>query len=95
MRLVNGNFGNWKVIPLKYFRALGTNWLIFKTSNWDAKLSEYLKNLPEFYIDIVKCWGLTGGGQTKNPKTFIEIRKQIIWNNSFIKFQGKCIALET
>jgi hypothetical protein len=28
-RLVTGHISNWKLIPLKYFNAIGKNWLVF------------------------------------------------------------------
>jgi hypothetical protein len=34
--------------------------------------------MPELYREVAKCWNLSGGGQTKSPVTFIDIRKQII-----------------
>ena len=40
--------------------------------------AQNLKKIPEFYREVVKCWNLSGGGQTKSPVTFIDIRKQII-----------------
>jgi hypothetical protein len=43
-----------------------------------TKSLNYLKKLPEFYREVVKCWNLSGGGQTKSPDTFIDIRKQFI-----------------
>jgi hypothetical protein len=46
-----------------------------------TKSLNYLKKIPEFYREVVKCWYLSGGGQTKSSVTFIDIRKQIIWEN--------------
>jgi hypothetical protein len=42
-------------------------------------------------VDVVKCWNLSGDGQTKSPVTFIDIRKQIIWGNKYITFENKPI----
>jgi hypothetical protein len=41
-----------------------------------TKSLNYLKKIPEFYREVVKCWNLSGGGQTKSLVTFIDIRKQ-------------------
>jgi hypothetical protein len=37
---------------------------------------------------------LSGGGQTKSPVTFIDIRKQIIWGNKHITFENTPIVFE-
>ena len=71
-RLVTGH------IPLKYFNTTGKNWLVFSMNLDSTKSLNYLKKIPEFYRKVVKCWNLSGGGQTKSPVTFIYIRKQII-----------------
>jgi hypothetical protein len=42
---------------------------------FSTKSLNYLKKIPEFYREVVKCWNLSGGGQTKSPVTFIDIRK--------------------
>ena len=59
-----------------------------------TKSLNYLKKIPEFYREVVKYWNLSGGGQTKLPVTFIDIRKQIIWGNKHITFENKPIVLE-
>ena len=59
-----------------------------------TKSLNYLKKIPEFYGEVVKCWNLSGGGQTKSPVTFIDIRKQIIWGNKHITFENKPIVFE-
>lgn len=41
--------------------------------------------IPDFYRDVIACWIKTGGGQVGTPKSFKDIRKQIIWGNKFIK----------
>jgi hypothetical protein len=33
-----------------------------------TKSLNYLKKIPEFYREVVKCWNLSGGGQTKSPE---------------------------
>ena len=55
-----------------------------------TKSLNYLKKIPEFYREVVK----SGGGQTKLPVTFIDIRKQIIWGNKHITFENKPIVFE-
>jgi hypothetical protein len=59
-----------------------------------TKSLNYLKKNPELYREVVKCWNLSGGGQTKSPVTFIDIRKQIIWGNKHITFENKPIVFE-
>jgi hypothetical protein len=42
-RLVTGHPSNWKLIPLKYFKATGTHWLVFNMNLDSTKLLNYLK----------------------------------------------------
>ena len=59
-----------------------------------TKSLNYLKKIPECYREVVECWNLSGGGQTKSPVTFIDFRKQIIWGNKYITFENKSIVFE-
>ena len=93
-RLVTEHISNWKLIPLKYFNATNKNWLVFSLNLDSTKSLNYLKKIPEFYREVVKYWNLSGGGQTKLPVTFIDIRKQIIWGNKYITFENKPIVLK-
>ena len=64
-RLVTGHISNWKLIQLKYCNATGKNWLLFSMNLDSIKSLNYLKKIPEFNREVVKCWNLSGGGQTK------------------------------
>ena len=55
-RFVNGGMDNWKLIPYKYFRQFGKNWLIFSMNIDYKKNKEYLRYIPEFYKEILKTW---------------------------------------
>ena len=45
-RLVSGNISNWKLISLKYFNAIGKNWLVFSMNLDSTKSLNYLKKKP-------------------------------------------------
>ena len=45
----------------------------------------------QFYKEIINCWVEFGGGQTKTPTNFREIRNQNIWGNKYIKFNNKSL----
>jgi hypothetical protein len=81
-RLVTGNISNWKLIPLKYLNAIGKNWFVFSMNLDSTKSLNYLKKISECYREVVKCWNLSGGGQTKSPVTFIVIRKKLFGGTS-------------
>ena len=50
-----------------------------------GKSIENFNDIPEFYkIEF-------GGGQTKTPTNFREIRNQNIWGNKYIKFNNKSL----
>ena len=57
-RLVTGYLSDWKLIPLKYFNATGKDWLVFNMNLDNTKSLNYLKKIPEFYREIVKCWNI-------------------------------------
>ena len=48
----------------------------------------------KFKREVFKCWNLSGGGQTKSPVIFLDIRKQIIWGNKHIIWGNKHITFE-
>ena len=60
-RLVNSDDGRWKLLPRLYFSNFGSEWLIFKTNNGDIKLNESLKNIPEFFREVLRSWNMSGG----------------------------------
>jgi hypothetical protein len=93
-RLVTGYISNWKLISLKYFNATGKNWLVFSMNLDSTRSLNYLTKIPEFYREVVKCWNLSGGGQTKSPVTFIDIRKQIIWGTSTLLLKINLLFLK-
>jgi hypothetical protein len=53
--------------------------------------NENFNDIPEFYKEIINCWVEFGGGQTKAPTNFREIRNQNIWGNKYIKFNNKSL----
>ena len=93
-RLVHPSPANWKLIPQKYFGVLGKNWLIFKLNLDNKKILDYIRNIPCFYKEVLKSWIFAGGGQTKTPKTFSDIRKQIIWGNKYITHKNDYVIFQ-
>ena len=57
----------------------------------NGKSIENFNDTPEFYKEIINCWVEFGGGQTKTPTNFREIRNQNIWGNKYIKFNNKSL----
>ena len=93
-RFVSGEMDNWKLIPHKYFRQFGKNWLIFSMNIEYKKIKDYLRYIPDFYKEILQTWIKMGGGQTKTLSHFAEIRKQLIWGNKFILFKNKSLMFD-
>jgi hypothetical protein len=55
----------------------------------DMKSLRYLKNVPELYREMVKCWYLCRRGKTKASVTCTDINKQTIWGNKYVTFENK------
>ena len=94
-RLIGEEKSNWKLIPRKYLNIFGRNWLIFSSNINYTHIEFCMKNIPKFYIDVVKCWVKAGGGQSKKPTNFREIRKQVIWGNKFITSNNKSLFFKS
>ena len=85
----------WKQIPLQYFNNFGENFAIFSMNLDNIKNLNNINIVPEFYQNIIKAWIEIGGSQKPYPKNNIEILKQPIWGNKFIKFNGKMLTHRT
>ena len=94
-RLINATTENWVVIPKLYFNKLGKDFLIFKMNlgKENIKLLSSTKDIPDFYLEIIKCWAQIKGGETNIPTSFRNIRKEIIWGNRYIKFNNKPLIM--
>jgi hypothetical protein len=48
--------------------------------------------IPEFYGEVLRSWNKIGGGQTRTPLHFVDVRRQIIWGNKLImRMEGRSI----
>jgi hypothetical protein len=75
------------VIPF-HFRQLCRS---HATGCYQSSFYKLNNDIPEFYKEIINCWVEFGGGQTKTPTNFREIRNQNIWGNKYIKFNNKSL----
>ena len=69
-RFVSGEMDNWKLIPYKYFRQFGKNWLIFSMNIKYKKIKDYLRYIPDFYKKNIANLDKNGWGSNKNAITF-------------------------
>ena len=69
-RFVSGEMDNWKLIPYKYFRQFGKNWLIFSMNIEYKKIKDYLRYIPDFYKEILANLDKNWWGSNKNAITF-------------------------
>lgn len=77
----------WTIIPNKYFE----NCDIATVMCMNAETVKQIPfKLPEFYLNVVQCWHLCGGG-CKTPQSAYEIRQEMIWGNKFIQSKGKTL----
>ena len=93
--LTNDN-ANWKVIPRYIFDCLGENVLFFYMN------FQTCKHLPKMYLHLrhyikmsFKYGYYIKTRLKKNTKSFAEIRKQIIWGNSYIRLNNKTLVFKT
>ena len=91
-RFVRGEMDNWKLIPYKYFRQFGKNWLIYSMNIEYKKNKDYSGYIPDLYKEILQTW--IKMGQTKTLSHFAEIRKQFMWGNKFIMFKIKSLMFD-
>lgn len=92
-RLCENTNENWKTFPMFHFNKFGKNLLVFRMNLNSIKNlnTKTLKTLPEFYQQLIKTWISVKKGDTIEPKTFYDIRKQVIWGNEYIKLNRKCL----
>ena len=88
----------------RYCKATDSHWCAFLDSmlskvggaflfqcNYELKLLD-LKNLPSFYKNVLAVWQELN---SKEPIDVKEIQHEILWNNQFIKINGKSIYYKT
>ena len=92
--LTDKNDANWKAVPRYFFNIFGPDFLIFHF-NSDNNKSLDVSTLPDFYNNILSLWVNAKSKVLQNePKTFFDIRKEIIWGNRFIKNRGKSLIFK-
>jgi len=84
-RIHNDTGSNWSVLPHRFFNQYGNSLLKMNI----VKISSLPGSIPLFYEQVITSWIQCGGCYSKDPKTFSEVRKQLIWGNKFICFRGK------
>ena len=52
-RLVTGHISNWKLIPLKYFNAIGKNWLLLYSYNFHPIKNTHLRHVTVHYFSVL------------------------------------------
>ena len=85
-RLCSNSDAPWQHIPKLLLAGVGGTEL-FKC-NYDYKLLDLDKNLPEFYKQIIHYWQDIAAA---TPINKTEVLSEMIWNNRFITVNGKVI----
>ena len=80
---------NWKAIPKYYLDAFGPNFLVFYMNLCSIKQLPEYQRLPSFYSDLIQNWFKFRNIDKTCPRTFFDIRKQLIWGNDLIKHDNK------
>ena len=82
-RICNAACSTWSALVMSKISKFGGT-LLFQC-NFDTKLLE-LKDLPVFYKKMLTTWQEL---YSKTPHLAEEYRQEIIWNNRFIRIDGK------
>ena len=90
--LLSTEYANWKAIPTFYFNRFGQNFLVFYMNlNSVHQLPKTFQSLPVFYKDLIRRWISLRNINKTSPKSFVDIRKQLLWGNDFIKHNNKML----
>ena len=81
--------GHWCALLNSMLSKVGGAFLF--QCNYELKLLD-LKNLPAFYKNVLAVWQELN---SKDPIDVKEIQHEILWNNRFIKINGKFIYYKT
>ena len=92
-RLISGEDAAWKTIPRYYTERYGKDFVIFKMNIGHTRNLRQVV-MPLFYQNMLETWVNNGGGARNTPKTFVDIRNQIIWGNKFIKRNSQCLLFK-
>ena len=87
---------NWKVLPKYFLNQLGQDLIVFKMNlkNVNQLDKKILIKIPTFYQELLKTWIDQNANSIKEPKNYLDLRKQVIWGNVFSKFQNKILIYE-
>ena len=88
--MTDQNDANWKALPKFYLDSFGTDFLIFKMNNDSIPKTINAHYVPEFYKSILDTWFKVK--RFKNTfKHDFEYKKEIIWGNKNILYEGKAL----
>ena len=93
--LCNCKNANWTILPNYFLNIFGDNYLIFYMYIDNVKHLPLYESLPEFYKELIRVWVQINKNKiTNNHDNFETVRKQIIWGNKNIKFNGKTLIFK-
>ena len=83
----------WKLFPRKFFASLDST---FKTTFFLLQVTDSMPhichmNIPGFYINCIKHYQYFLKINTNTPSTSEAVRKEILWHNHRIQFNGKSL----
>ena len=81
----------WKIIPNYLTSHLGGMNFLLKCNYKTEELN--LNDLPDFYKNMLSCWEEIK--VKTNAKENVNVKEEIIWNNSEIKIDGKSVFFRT
>ena len=85
-RLCSGIDAPWKHIPTYFLANVGGTELF--NCNYDTKLLNLNKHIPSFYKQVICYWQEI---KLSTPENKEAVLQEIIWNNRFIKVNGKSV----
>ena len=96
MPLLEEKEAKWTLIPRFHYEKFGKNYLLFQMNIDNIKHLnvELIKNIPEFYTELLKTWIKTNKQEEKDQVNFREVRSQIIWGNKLIRYKNKTLIFK-
>ena len=90
-RILEPGNERWKILPQYYLNKFGPDYLILRIHSYKHNtLADF--SVPKFYKDMIAAWHDCRYDVSDMPPGNVkEIRQQIMWENTHVKYKGKTL----